>query len=47
MHYTGVVNNVVLREHDYVEFDVENGDRGPKAANVKKVTKSEEAVNEE
>jgi len=36
VHQTGLAEGVVLRENDPVEFDVEEGDRGPKAINVKK-----------
>ncbi len=34
VHQTGVKEGTVLRENDAVEFEVEQGDRGPKAANV-------------
>jgi len=34
VHQTGLAEGVVLRENDSVTFDVEQGDRGPKAANV-------------
>jgi len=36
VHQTGIADGVTLRENDSVEFDVEEGDRGPKAVNVKK-----------
>ena len=36
VHQTALPEGVVLNEGDSVEFDVEEGDRGPKAANVKK-----------
>lgn len=34
VHISGINNNAVLRENDAVTFDVEQGDRGPKAVNV-------------
>ena len=34
VHQTGLNEGVSLRENDAVTFDVEEGDRGPKAANV-------------
>lgn len=34
VHITGLKEGVSLRENDAVEFDVEQGDRGPKAVNV-------------
>ncbi|MBW3011253.1 cold shock domain-containing protein [Candidatus Woesearchaeota archaeon] len=34
VHQTGLKEGVVLRENDAVVFDVEQGDRGPKAVNV-------------
>lgn len=45
VHQTGVKNGAVITDNDEVEFDVEQGDRGPKAGNVAKVTggSSEEA----
>ena len=36
VHQTALEQGVILRENDNVTFDVEQGDRGPKAANVKK-----------
>jgi len=36
VHQTGVEEGVNLQENDAVEFDVEEGDRGPKAVHVKK-----------
>ena len=39
VHQTGLKDGVALNENDAVDFDVEQGDRGPKAVNV---TKSEE-----
>lgn len=37
VHKTGLPEGLVLRENDSVEFEVEQGDRGPKAVNVSKV----------
>lgn len=36
VHMTGLKSGVNLREGDSVAFDVEQGDRGPKAVNVGK-----------
>jgi CspA family cold shock protein len=36
VHQTALPEGVNLNEGDPVEFDVEEGDRGPKAVNVKK-----------
>jgi len=36
VHQTGLKEGVSLNENDSVEFEVEQGDRGPKAVNVKK-----------
>ena len=36
VHQTGLDEGVNLHENDPVEFDVEEGDRGPKAVSVKK-----------
>ena len=35
VHQTALEEGVVLRENDPVEFEVADGDRGPKAINVK------------
>ena len=35
VHQSGLGEGVSLHENDAVEFDVEQGDRGPKAVNVK------------
>ena len=35
VHMTAIEQGVTLRENDAVTFDVEEGDRGPKAVNVK------------
>ena len=37
VHQSALAEGVNLNENDSVEFDVEQGDRGPKAVNVKKV----------
>ena len=34
VHQTGLKAGIVLNENDKVKFDVEQGDRGPKAVNV-------------
>lgn len=34
VHQTGLKQGVVLNDNDAVTFDVEQGDRGPKAVNV-------------
>ena len=36
VHQTGLKEGMTLQENDAVEFDVEEGDRGPKAVNVAK-----------
>ena len=36
VHQTGLKEGVNLQENDSVTFDVEQGDRGPKAVNVTK-----------
>lgn len=36
VHQTALAEGVTLQENDAVTFDVEEGDRGPKAVNVKK-----------
>ena len=36
VHQTGIKEGVSLNENDSVVFDVEEGDRGPKAVNVSK-----------
>ncbi len=35
VHQTGLKEGMILHENDSVEFDVEEGDRGPKAVNVR------------
>ncbi len=34
VHMSGVADGVKLRDNDEVTFDIEEGDRGPKAVNV-------------
>ncbi len=34
VHQSALGEGIVLRENDSVSFDVEEGDRGPKAVNV-------------
>ena len=36
VHQSALEEGVTLRENDAVTFDVEEGDRGPKAVNVKR-----------
>jgi cold shock protein len=36
VHKTALADGVTLKENDAVTFDVQQGDKGPKAANVKK-----------
>jgi len=36
VHQTALEEGMILHENDSVTFDVEEGDRGPKAVNVKK-----------
>jgi CspA family cold shock protein len=36
VHQTGLKEGVSIRDDDSVEFEVEQGDRGPKAVNVTK-----------
>jgi CspA family cold shock protein len=43
VHQSAIADGAILRENDAVTFDVEQGDRGPKAANVKLDKGSEEA----
>ena len=38
VHITGINDGNPLQEEDAVSFDVEEGDRGPKAVNVEKVS---------
>lgn len=41
VHQSGLEQGLTLNENDAVSFDVEEGDRGPKAVNVKKDDGSE------
>ena len=41
VHQTGLEEGATLHDNDDVEFDVEQGDRGPKAVNVRKVSAEE------
>ena len=34
VHVTGLTENTTIKEGDFVNFDVEEGDKGPKAVNV-------------
>lgn len=36
VHISGINEGVTLQDNDAVTFDVEEGDRGPKAVNVSK-----------
>ncbi len=36
VHQSGLAEGVSLNENDSVEFDLEQGERGPKASNVRK-----------
>ena len=36
VHYSNVVDNAEIKDGDSVTFDVEEGDRGPKAVKVTK-----------
>lgn len=51
VHITGLALGVRLNENDRVTFDVEDGERGPKAVNVKlasqKASKKEQPAQEE
>ena len=49
VHSTGLKENVTIKEGDSVAFDVEEGDRGPKAVNVSigKDEDNKEEANEE
>ena len=37
VHFTGLAEGVKIKDEDSVTFDVENGERGLKAVNVKKI----------
>ncbi len=34
VHQSGLTEGLIIRQNDKVTFDVEQGDRGPKAVNV-------------
>lgn len=38
VHQTGLTDGTSITENDAVEFEVEQGDRGPKAVNVSKAS---------
>ena len=46
VHVSALGDGVTLSENDAVEFVVEQGDRGPKAAKVKKVSASSSSKDE-
>ena len=41
VHQTGLGEGVTLNENDSVEFEIEEGDKGPKAVNVTRVAAEE------
>lgn len=41
VHQTGLEEGVSIKDNDSVEFEIEDGERGPKAVNVKKVESEE------
>jgi cold shock protein len=47
VHMSALGEGVTLHENDAVTFDVEDGDRGPKAVNVQKADSAAEASDEE
>jgi cold shock protein len=47
VHQTGLPEGMKLFEEDEVTFDVEDGERGPKAVNVTKGSASAESSEEE
>ncbi len=44
VHLTGIKEGVKLNENDPVTFDVEEGDKGPKAVNVDKEAVMDQAA---
>jgi cold shock protein len=40
VHFTGLTEGTFLRDNDLVEFEAAEGERGPKAQNVKLLTKA-------
>jgi len=47
VHQSALGEGVTLHENDSVVFDIEDGDKGPKAANVKKDDGTEDSKSEE
>jgi len=47
VHQTGLNEGVRLHENDSVEFEVEEGNRGPKAVNVRKSESTSESEEDE
>ena len=47
VHQSGVEEGLTLRDNDVVSFDIEQGDRGLKAVNVKRATEGAEESSEE
>jgi len=45
-HHTGIKEGVRINENDDVQFDVEQGERGPKAINIEKASESSEDSSE-
>ncbi len=41
VHISGIENNMVLKDEQSVSFEIEQGDRGPKAVDVKLIEASE------
>ena len=46
VHQSGLKEGAVINENDAVTFDIEEGDRGPKAANVAKDSPPEDTPEE-
>lgn len=46
VHRSGIEESGILREGDDVEFDVEEGERGPKAVHVKRAEAGEQESTE-
>ena len=47
VHQSALQEGMVLSDNDVVQFDIEDGDRGPKAVNVQKSESSNEDNTEE
>ena len=47
VHSTGLKENVTIKDGDNVDFDVEEGDKGPKAVNVSPEEDSKEESSKE